>query len=101
MVDTAVGEAAVGEFLREHPQAGPAGGDHPALLGCTDADWPQIPGCLGRRHPEREQCRAAFAEHASVLLTLLDDDCLPDGLIGADDRECLLNAVAPHRESGG
>lgn len=44
--------------------------------------------------PEREQCRAAFIENASVLRILLDDETLPDGLLSADDRECLQNAAA-------
>ncbi|MFJ8165881.1 hypothetical protein ACIRBY_33880 [Streptomyces sp. NPDC096136] len=51
-----------------------------------------------RDHPEREQCRAAFAAHASELRALLDDDGLPDGLLSADDRECLLKAVEPQRD---
>ncbi|WP_369265173.1 hypothetical protein [Streptomyces sp. R35] len=44
-------------------------------------------------HPEREWCRAAFAAHASALRALLEDEPPPDGLISADDRECLLKAV--------
>ncbi|MFD7099297.1 hypothetical protein [Streptomyces xanthophaeus] len=44
-MDAAAREAAVARFLREHPQAGQAEGDHPALVGCADADWSQIPGC--------------------------------------------------------
>ncbi|MFF5538441.1 hypothetical protein ACFY71_39325 [Streptomyces cinerochromogenes] len=48
-------------------------------------------------HPEREWCRAAFAAHASALRALLDDETLPDGLISADDRECLLDALEPQR----
>ncbi|MFE1290291.1 hypothetical protein [Streptomyces sp. NPDC058751] len=48
-----------------------------------------------RDHPERERCRAAFAAHASELRALLADESLPDGLIGADDHECLLEAAAP------
>ncbi|NBE52745.1 hypothetical protein [Streptomyces boluensis] len=46
-------------------------------------------------HPEREWCRAAFAAHASALRALLEDETLPDGLISADNRECLLRAVEP------
>lgn len=34
-------------------------------------------------HPEREALRAAFAAHASALSALLEDEALPDGLIGA------------------
>lgn len=49
-------------------------------------------------HPEREWCRAAFAAHASALRALLEDETLPDGLIGADDRECLLKSVEPQRD---
>ncbi|WP_149182987.1 hypothetical protein [Streptomyces sp. TRM49041] len=183
-MDAAVKEAAVARFLREHPQMERAACDHPALLGCADVDWSQIPGCpagvpvllrglldevagpkalpvLGNvlmnsifhvsavmppalpflirlaavpdlvvrpglvdllvvaaelsspvdsdeerqvllfgkdcDHPEREWCRAAFAAHASALRALLEDENLPDGLIGADDRKCLLKAVEPQR----
>ncbi|MFD9162220.1 hypothetical protein ACFVZ8_09470 [Streptomyces sp. NPDC059558] len=178
-MDAAAKEAAVARFLREYPQAGQAEGDYPALVGCADVDWSQIPGCpagipvllrglldqaagpealrvLGnvlmdsifhlsaamptalpflirlaavpdiavrpglvellahvaelsrpvgegqaglfgneRDHPEPEWCRAAFATHASELLALLEDESLPDGLLSADDRECLLKAVEP------
>ncbi|MFE2245492.1 hypothetical protein [Streptomyces lavendulae] len=180
-MDAAAKEAAVARFLREYPQAGQAEGDHPALVGCADADWSQIPGCpagipvllrglldpaagpeallvLGNvlmnsifhlsaamptalpflirlaavpdiavrpglvellahvaelsrpveegqaglfgnecDHPERGWCRAAFARHASELRALLEDESLPDGLLSADDRECLLQAVEPQR----
>ncbi|MEV6175725.1 hypothetical protein [Streptomyces sp. NPDC052015] len=48
-------------------------------------------------HPEREGCRAAFAAHASALRALSEDETLPDGLISADDRECLLKTVEPQR----
>ncbi|XIE81558.1 hypothetical protein AB6O49_34230 [Streptomyces sp. SBR177] len=44
-MDAAVKEAAVSRFLREYPQMERVAGDHPALLGCTDIDWSQIPGC--------------------------------------------------------
>lgn len=183
-MDAAAKEAAVARFLCEYPQAGQAECDHPALVGCADADWSQIPGCpagipallrglldeaagpealrvlgnvlmdslfhpsaamptalpflirlaavpdvavrpgvvellavvaevsqpveaddegqaglLGNDddHPEREWCRAAFAAHASELRALLEDESLPDGLLSADDRECLLKAVEPER----
>ncbi|MFJ2752119.1 hypothetical protein [Streptomyces sp. NPDC087297] len=43
-MDTAVKEAAVARFLREYPQIERAACDHPALLGCADVDWSQIPG---------------------------------------------------------
>lgn len=182
VMDAAVKEAAVARFLREYPQIERAACDHPALLGCADVDWSQIPGCpvgvpvllrglldevvgpealpvLGNvlmnsvfhvsavmsavlpflirlaavpdiavrpglvdllvvaaelssavdtdderqvllfgkdcDHPEREWCRAAFAVHASALRALLEDESLPDGLISADDRECLLKAMEP------
>ncbi|MFE7842832.1 hypothetical protein ACFU53_44250 [Streptomyces sp. NPDC057474] len=49
-------------------------------------------------HPERAWCRAAFAAHASALCALLEDGTLADGLISADDRECLLKAVEPQRD---
>jgi hypothetical protein len=48
-------------------------------------------------HPEREWCRAAFAAHAFALRALLEDESLPDGVISADDRECLLKAAEPQR----
>ncbi|MET7666943.1 hypothetical protein [Micromonospora luteifusca] len=41
-------------------------------------------------HPEREQCRAAFSEHASLLRVLLDDDTL-----NAADRATLQQVVGP------
>jgi hypothetical protein len=183
VVDGAVEEAAVARFLRDHPASTQAPCDHPALVGCADAAWPQIPGCpdgipalfrglldeaaapealrvlgnvlmdgvfhtsaamptalpflirlaadpdiavrdgvldlvvvaadlchpvdaddermvllLGNDddHPEREQCRAAFIDHAPLLRGLLDDETLPPGLISADERERLLNTAAPH-----
>ncbi|MFJ8692063.1 hypothetical protein [Streptomyces roseolilacinus] len=46
-------------------------------------------------HPERERCRAVFVEQASALRALLDDETLPDGLIGADDRDRLRDAMTP------
>ncbi|MFG2489302.1 hypothetical protein ACGFSI_42030 [Streptomyces virginiae] len=184
MMDATAKEAAVAQFLHEYPQIERAACDHPALLGCADVDWSQIPGCpagipvllrglldavagpealrvLGNvlmnsifhagaampaalpfliglagvpnttvrpglvellvvaaevsspvdsgderqvlllgsdcDHPERERVRAAFAAHASALSALLEDEALPDGLISADDRECLLKAVEPQR----
>ncbi|KUH39031.1 MULTISPECIES: hypothetical protein [Streptomyces] len=45
VMDTAVKEAAVARFLREHPEMEQAACDHPALLGCADVDWSKIPGC--------------------------------------------------------
>jgi len=181
VVDAVAKEAAVARFLREYPQAGHVGRDHPALVGCADAAWSRIPGCpagipvllhglldqaagpealrvlgnvlvdgvlhasaamptalpflirlaaapalavrpglvdllviaaelsqpvdadnerqvllLGNDcdHPERERCRVAFAAHAAELRALLEDESPPDGLISADDRECLLKACA-------
>ncbi|MEU9109000.1 hypothetical protein AB0D54_32660 [Streptomyces xanthophaeus] len=44
-MDAAVKEAAVARFLREYPQLERVACDHPALLGCADVDWSQIPGC--------------------------------------------------------
>ncbi len=49
---------------------------------------------LDDQHPERERCRAAFLEHASAVAVLLDDETLPDGLLGADEREYLRTAGA-------
>ena len=48
--------------------------------------------------PERAGCRAAFVAHASALRALLEDGTLADGLIGADDRECLLRVMEPQRD---
>lgn len=45
VVDAAAKEAAVARFLREYPQTEQAGYGHPALVGCTDVAWSQIPGC--------------------------------------------------------
>lgn len=45
VMDAAVKGAAVSRFRREYPQMERAACDHPALLGCTDVDWSQIPGC--------------------------------------------------------
>ncbi|WP_225803886.1 hypothetical protein [Streptomyces sp. NK15101] len=184
--DTAAEEAAIARFLHDHPRAGLAGAGHPALLGRSDAVWPQTPGgpsgipallpCLldeaagpealrllcnalmddvlhlsaamptalpfllrlaadprlalavrsglvdlvtvaaylsepveadaGRsvlllgtddEHPERERCRAVFRAHAPAVAALLDDGTLPDGLLGADDRECLRAAAGARR----
>lgn len=44
-MDAAAKEAAVDRFLREYPHMERATCDHPALLGCTDVDWSQLPGC--------------------------------------------------------
>ncbi|MFI5824919.1 hypothetical protein ACIA8I_38480 [Streptomyces rishiriensis] len=65
----------------------------------VDADNERQVLLLGNEcdHPEREWCRAAFAAHASALRALLADETLPDGLISADDRECLLKAVESQR----
>lgn len=45
VTDAAAKEAAVARFLREHPLVEQAECDHPALLGCADVAWSQIPGC--------------------------------------------------------
>ncbi|MFE2144174.1 hypothetical protein ACFXA3_20960 [Streptomyces sp. NPDC059456] len=184
-MDAAAKEPAVARFLHEYPRMEQAECDHPALVGCADAGWSQIPGCpagipvlfrglldqaagpealrvLGNvlmnsifhpsaamptalpflirlaavpdiavrpdvvellalvaevsqpveadaegqaglfghdaDHPERAWCRAAFAAHASELRALLEDESLPDGLLSADDRECLLKAAEPQRD---
>ncbi len=47
-------------------------------------------------HPERAWCRDVFAAHAPALRALLDEGTPPGGLIGADDRDCLLRALEPH-----
>ncbi|WP_143261437.1 hypothetical protein [Allokutzneria sp. NRRL B-24872] len=43
-MDTADKEAAIAQFLREHPQVGPGVG-HRALHGCDEIAWGEIPGC--------------------------------------------------------
>lgn len=43
--DAAARKAAVARFFREYPQMEQAECDHPALLGCADVAWSQIPGC--------------------------------------------------------
>ncbi|MEU7752835.1 hypothetical protein AB0B57_18825 [Micromonospora sp. NPDC049101] len=176
-MDAAAKEAAVARFLKEHPQGGQAASEHPALRGCAEVAWSEIPGCpdgipslfyglldqvaapeaarvltnilmggvfrlsaampaalpfllrlaaspdvsvrsglfdlvvvtaelsqpvdadneravllLGNDsdHPEREQCRAIFSEHASLLQMLLDDDTL-----NALDRAWLQQVAGP------
>ncbi|MCX5068390.1 hypothetical protein OOJ91_21350 [Micromonospora lupini] len=178
MVDAAANKAAVGRFLEDHAHVRRADNEHPALRGCAEIVWSEIPGCpadvpslfyglldqvaapeaarlltnvlmsgvfhlsaampaalpfllrltadpgipvrsdlldlvvvtaelsrpvdadneravllLGNDsdHPEREQCRAVFSAHASVLRTLLDDD----GLNSAD-RTLLQQVVGLH-----
>ncbi|RKN23854.1 hypothetical protein D7147_02135 [Micromonospora musae] len=184
VVDAAAKEAAVAGFLQEYPQTLQIDSEHPALRGCAEVPWSDIPGCpagipslfyglldqaaapeaahvltnvlmdgifyvsaampmalpfllrlvsdpdvsvrsslldivviaaelsepvdaeneravllLGcdSDHPEREQCRAAFTNHASLLRMLLDDDALPHGLMSVDDRACLQKMA----EAGG
>ncbi|MBX9365555.1 hypothetical protein ACF09Y_17805 [Streptomyces massasporeus] len=46
-------------------------------------------------HPERARCRAVFAEHADLVLGLLDDRTLPDGFIPPDERASLLKVATP------
>jgi hypothetical protein len=175
VLDAAAKEAEVARFLREyHPLAAQADSGHPALRGCDEVAWSEIPGCPAAipavlrglldpvaapeakrvltnvlmdnvfqmsaampaalpfllrlvaeprvpvrselldillvaaefsrpvdsgdehavlifdcdgDHPEREQCRAVFAEHASLLTRL------PAGLISAADRACLEQAA--------
>ncbi|MGC4879583.1 hypothetical protein ACLQ26_25375 [Micromonospora sp. DT43] len=176
MLDSAANNAAVARFLEDHAQVRRANNDHPALRGCAEIAWCEIPGCpadvpflfyglldpiaapeaarvltnvlmggvlhlsaampaalpfllrlmadpeipvrsnlldlvvataelsqpvdadneravllLGNDsdHPEREQCRPVFSEHASLLRALLDDDTLD-----AADRAWLQQAVA-------
>lgn len=45
VIDAAAMEAEVSRFLHRYPQAGQAGSAHPALQGCSDAPWSEIPGC--------------------------------------------------------
>ncbi|MBC6462066.1 hypothetical protein [Actinomadura sp. HBU206391] len=47
-------------------------------------------------HPERAQCRAVFAEYASILHTLPEDGALPDGEFTADELGRLLRATVTH-----
>ncbi|MEV4497067.1 hypothetical protein AB0J84_15365 [Micromonospora arborensis] len=177
VVDAAAKEAAVARFLEEHAHVRRADNEHPALQGCGEIAWSEIPGCpadipflfqglldqvaapeaelvlsnvllggvfhlseampaalpfllrlaadpeisvrsglldlvvvaaelsqpvdadneravllLGKDsdHPEREQCRAVFSAHASLLRALLDDDT-----VNAADRAILQQAVGP------
>ncbi|WP_326578103.1 hypothetical protein OG539_09300 [Actinacidiphila glaucinigra] len=45
VIDTAAKEAVVGRFLRDHPDAGRDGATHPALRGCAEVPWADLPGC--------------------------------------------------------
>lgn len=45
VLDAATKAAAVAGFLREFPRAADAGRDHPALRGCADVAWSEIPEC--------------------------------------------------------
>ncbi|MEV1316425.1 hypothetical protein AB0J14_10110 [Micromonospora arborensis] len=178
VVDAAAKEAAVARFLNEHARVRRTDNEHPALRGCAEIAWSEIPGCpadipllfrglldqdaapeakrvltnilmgsvfhlseampaalpfllrlaadpeisvrsdlldlvvvaaelsqpvdadneravrlLGKDsdHPEREQCRAVFSEHASLLRALLDDDT-----VDAADRAILRQVGGPH-----
>ncbi|MFJ3901746.1 hypothetical protein [Streptomyces sp. NPDC090025] len=46
-------------------------------------------------HPERAACRTVFRAHARAVRALLTDETIPDGLLGADDRACLLAVAGP------
>jgi hypothetical protein len=69
------------------------------LSSSVDADDERQVRLFGKDsdHPEREWCRAVFAAHASALRALLEDKTLREGLISADDRECLLRTVKPQQ----
>lgn len=45
VVDAAAKEAAVGQFLADHAQVRLAADAHPALRGCAEIAWAEIPGC--------------------------------------------------------
>ncbi|MDX3239078.1 hypothetical protein PV392_26005 [Streptomyces sp. ME03-5709C] len=45
VIDTAAKKAMVAGFLPEHPDAGRSGAAHPALRGCDEVSWADIPGC--------------------------------------------------------
>ncbi|MFI7430172.1 hypothetical protein ACIBPB_24525 [Micromonospora sp. NPDC049836] len=45
MVDAAAKEAAVVRFLEENAHVGRPDNEHPALRGCTEIAWSEIPGC--------------------------------------------------------
>ncbi|MBZ6476463.1 hypothetical protein [Streptomyces griseocarneus] len=175
-------EAGVARFLEKYPQAGRTDGtEHPALRGCNEIPWSELPGCTpempallhalldpvtapeadsvlttvlmshmfllspatpaalpfllrlaadpqvpargdllgflaiaaelsrplepGQKgtlwgtdgdHPDHEQCRAAFAEHAHLVHALLNDETLPAGILTADDRAALQLAAGQH-----
>ncbi|WP_377463626.1 hypothetical protein [Micromonospora chaiyaphumensis] len=46
MVDVAAKELAVARFLKEHPPPRQVDSDHPALRGCAEVAWSDIPRCL-------------------------------------------------------
>ncbi|MFI5490672.1 hypothetical protein [Micromonospora echinaurantiaca] len=45
VVDAAAKQAAVARFLEEYAQVGRSGNEHPALRGCAEIAWSEIPGC--------------------------------------------------------
>ncbi|MBB1254470.1 hypothetical protein H3146_14015 [Streptomyces sp. OF3] len=66
MTDPVANEAAVVRFLREYPHVERGVCDHPALRGCTDVGWAEIPGCP--------------AGVPFLLRGLLDDEAGPEAL---------------------
>ncbi|WP_148086351.1 hypothetical protein [Micromonospora sp. HM5-17] len=44
-MDAATKKAEVSRFLQRYPQTDQAGDEHPALQGCSDIPWSEIPGC--------------------------------------------------------
>ncbi|MEV4545973.1 hypothetical protein [Micromonospora echinaurantiaca] len=44
-MDAAAKQAAVARFLEEYAQVGRAGNEHPALRGCAEIAWSEIPDC--------------------------------------------------------
>jgi hypothetical protein len=76
-VDAAAKEGAVARFLREYPQIEQAECGHPALLGCADVAWSQIPGCP--------------AGTPALLRGLLDQVAGPEALRVLDN--VLMNSV--------
>ncbi|MGW7265000.1 hypothetical protein [Streptomyces sp. NPDC054842] len=66
VLDLAAKEAEVAQFLLAHPRAQEAGIGHPALSGCDEVAWSDIPGCP--------------AAIPAVLRGLLDQEAAPDAV---------------------
>ncbi|MET9880280.1 hypothetical protein ABZZ36_37590 [Actinacidiphila glaucinigra] len=64
VIDTAAREAMVAGFLLAHPDAGRDRATHPALRGCDEVQWADLPGCP--------------AELPALLHALLDERAAPE-----------------------